>query len=78
MERLGYRNRFLTLMRAPKDRLPHRGVWPRALARVLATLPDVMFEVLRSVPYWVSSEDADGKEAAENTKVPKKRKRSES
>jgi hypothetical protein len=52
MERLGYRNCFLPLIRAPEERLPPRGVWPRALARV-ATLPDVTFEVLRSKPNLV-------------------------
>jgi hypothetical protein len=57
MERLRYRNRFLPLIRAPKERLPPRGVWPHALARV-ATLPDVIFEVLRSKPSLVPSEDA--------------------
>jgi Ran GTPase-activating protein (RanGAP) involved in mRNA processing and transport len=42
MERLGYRNRFRPLIRAPKERLPPLGVWPHALARV-AILPDVIF-----------------------------------
>jgi Ran GTPase-activating protein (RanGAP) involved in mRNA processing and transport len=56
IERLGYRNRFLPLIRAPKQRLPHRGVWPRALAQV-ATLPDVIFEVLRCKPSLLPSED---------------------
>jgi hypothetical protein len=51
-----------------------RGVWPRALARV-EILPDVIFEVLRSEPNLVPSEDTEGKEAAEDTGVPKKRKR---
>jgi hypothetical protein len=75
MERLGYRNGFFSLMRAPKEqRLPSRGVWPHALARV-ATLPDIIFEALRSKPNLVSSEDTEGKEAAEDTGVPKKRKR---
>jgi hypothetical protein len=75
MERVGYRNRFLPLIRAPEERLPPRGVWPPALARV-ATLPDVLFEVLRSQPKLVPcEEDAEGKEAAEDTGVPKKRKR---
>ena len=60
-------------MRAPKERLPSRGVWPHALARV-ATLPDIIFEVLRSKPKLVSSEDT---EAAEDTGVPKKRKRAD-
>jgi Ran GTPase-activating protein (RanGAP) involved in mRNA processing and transport len=78
MERLRYRNLFLPLIRAPKERLPPRGVWPHALARV-ATLPDVIFEVLCSKPNLVPSEDTEGKEqeeeAAEDTGVPKKRKR---
>jgi hypothetical protein len=74
MERLGYRNRFRPLIRAPKERLPPRGVWPHALARV-ATLPDVIFDVLRSKPSLVPSEDTGGKEAAENTCVPQERKR---
>jgi Ran GTPase-activating protein (RanGAP) involved in mRNA processing and transport len=74
IERLGYRNCFLPLIRAPKEKLPHLGVWPRALARV-ATLPDVIFEVLRSKPSLVPSEDAEGKESANETGVPGKRKR---
>jgi Ran GTPase-activating protein (RanGAP) involved in mRNA processing and transport len=57
MERLGYRNRFRPLTRAPEDRLLPRGVWPHALARV-ATLPDVIFDALRSKPNLVPSEDA--------------------
>jgi Ran GTPase-activating protein (RanGAP) involved in mRNA processing and transport len=56
MECLGYRNRCLTLIRAPKETLPPLGVWPRALARV-AILPDAIFEVFRSKPSLVSSED---------------------
>ncbi len=62
MERLGYRNRFRLLIRAPEERPPPRGVWPRTLARV-ATLPDVIFEVLRSKPSLVPSEDTEAKEA---------------
>jgi Ran GTPase-activating protein (RanGAP) involved in mRNA processing and transport len=73
VERLGYRNSFLPLIRAPKERLPPRGVWPRALARV-AILPDVIFEVLRSKPSLVPSEDTEGKEATKDTGVPRKRK----
>jgi hypothetical protein len=72
MERLGYRNRFRLLIRAPTETLPPRGVWPHALARV-AALPDVIFYVLRSKPSLVPSED--GKEAAKDSGVPKKRKR---
>jgi Ran GTPase-activating protein (RanGAP) involved in mRNA processing and transport len=73
IERLGYRNRFLPLIRARKETLPPSGVWPLALARV-ATYPDVIFEVLRSKPTLVPSGDMEGKEAAEVTGVPKKRK----
>jgi hypothetical protein len=57
MERLGYRNRFLPLIRAPQEIPPPPGAWPHALARV-ATLPDVIFEALCSQPKLVSSEDA--------------------
>ena len=74
MERLGYRNRFRLLIKASKERLPPRGVWPHALARV-AILPDVLFEMLRSKPSLVPSEGTEGKEAAIDTGVPKKRKR---
>jgi Ran GTPase-activating protein (RanGAP) involved in mRNA processing and transport len=73
MERLGYRNRFLSLIRAPKERLPPRGAWPHALARA-ATHPDVIFGVLRSKPNLVPSEDTAGKEAAEDTDFSTKRK----
>jgi hypothetical protein len=59
MERLGYRNRFLPLIRAPEERLPPRGLWPHALARV-ATLPAVIFEVLRSKSSLVLSNDTEG------------------
>ncbi len=55
--------------------MPARDVWCHAIARV-AILPDVVFEVLRSKPNLVPSEDtAEGKEAAIDTAVPKKRKR---
>jgi Ran GTPase-activating protein (RanGAP) involved in mRNA processing and transport len=76
LERLGYRNCCRSLIRTSKESLPPRGVWPRALARV-ATLPAVIFEVLRSKPSLMPSEDADGKEAAEDTSVPKKCKHSD-
>jgi hypothetical protein len=59
MERVGYRKSFLPMMRASKESLLHRGVWPRALARV-ATLHNVIFEVLRTKPSLVPSEDAEG------------------
>jgi hypothetical protein len=71
MERLGYRNCFLPLIRAPKERLPPRGVWPRALARV-TIFPDVIFEVLSFKPNLVPSEDTEVKEVVEDTSVPKK------
>jgi Ran GTPase-activating protein (RanGAP) involved in mRNA processing and transport len=66
MERLGYRHCFRSLIRAPTERLPPRGVWPNALSRV-ATLPDVIFEVLRSKPSLVPSEDTD---TTEDTDIP--------
>jgi hypothetical protein len=66
MERLGHRNRFLPLIRAPNERLPPRGVWPRALVRV-TRLPDVLFEVLRSKPSLVPYADAGGKEVSKDT-----------
>jgi hypothetical protein len=59
LERLGYRNRCLPLIRAPEESLPPRGLWPHALARV-ATLPDVIVEVLRSKTSLVPSKDTDG------------------
>jgi hypothetical protein len=74
MERLGYRNRFLSLIRPLKEALPPRGVWPHALARI-AILPDVMFEVLCSKPNLVPSEDTEVEEVAKDTGVPTKRKR---
>jgi Ran GTPase-activating protein (RanGAP) involved in mRNA processing and transport len=74
MERLGYLNRFRLLLRAPEEVHQPRGIWSHALARV-ATLPDVIFDVLRSKPNLVPSEDTDGKEAAKDSGVPKKRKR---
>jgi Ran GTPase-activating protein (RanGAP) involved in mRNA processing and transport len=75
LKRLGYRNRFLPMIRAPKEMPPPLGAWPHALARV-ATLPDVIYEVLHSKPSLVPSEDTNGKEAASSdTRVPKKRMR---
>jgi hypothetical protein len=62
MERLGYRNRFLPLIRAPKESRPPRGVWPHALTQV-AILPDVIFEVLCCKPNVVPSEDTGSKAA---------------
>jgi hypothetical protein len=50
-----------------------RGVWPHALARA-ATFPDAIFEMLRSKPSLVPSEDTEGTEAAKDTGIPKKRK----
>jgi Ran GTPase-activating protein (RanGAP) involved in mRNA processing and transport len=76
IERLGYRNRFRALIRAPKERRPPRGVWLHALARA-ATLPDVIFEALRSKPSLVPSENTESseEEAVKDTGIPKKRKR---
>jgi hypothetical protein len=42
--------------------------------RRVATFPDVIFEVLRSKPNLIPSEDTGGKEAAKDTGVTKKRK----
>jgi hypothetical protein len=69
MERLGYRNRFLTLIRTPEETRRPRGVWPHALVRV-ATFPDAIFEMLRSKPNLVPSEETGGKEATEDTNIP--------
>jgi hypothetical protein len=63
------------MIRAPKETLPPLGIWPPALARV-ASLPNVIFEVLRSNPTLVPSEDTEDEvDAAEDTGVPTKRKR---
>jgi hypothetical protein len=59
MERLGHRNRILPLIRALEETLPPLNVWPRALAQV-ATFPDAIFEVLRSKPSLVPSDDTEG------------------
>jgi hypothetical protein len=56
------------LIRVPKERLPPHGVWPRALAR-LATLPDIIFEVLRTKPNLVPFEDSKGKKAAKTRRT---------
>jgi hypothetical protein len=69
MERLGYRNRFITFIRTPEETLPPCAVWPQALARV-ATFPDAIYEVLRSNPSLVLSEDTDDMEATEDTDIP--------
>jgi hypothetical protein len=50
-EWLRYLNRFLSLLRAPKERLPPRSVWPRALARV-SSVPDVIFSCSVPNPAW--------------------------
>jgi hypothetical protein len=71
MECLEYRNCFLPLIRAPKGGFPPRGIWPQALAGV-ATLPDVIFEVLRSKAELVPSEGTEGQEAAKDTGEAKK------
>ena len=74
MERLGYRNRCLALIRTPEETHQPRGIWPHALARV-AAYTDNIFQVLRSKPKLVSPEDTEGKEVAGDTDVPMKRKR---
>jgi hypothetical protein len=58
MQFLGYRNRVLPLVRAPAETAPPLGLWSRGLAKV-ATLPDVLFYVLRAKPKLVPSADTD-------------------
>jgi hypothetical protein len=65
MESLICRNRFLSLTHSTTESLPRRGICSHALARV-APWPDVIFEVLRSIPSLVPP--------AKGTDVPKKRK----
>jgi Ran GTPase-activating protein (RanGAP) involved in mRNA processing and transport len=48
MQYVGYRNSFLPFVSAPLDN-PARGIWSHSLAKV-ATLPDVLFYVLRAKP----------------------------
>jgi Ran GTPase-activating protein (RanGAP) involved in mRNA processing and transport len=72
MERLGYRNCFRALIRAPKERRPPRGIWVHALTRV-ATFNDVIFDVLRSKPNLVPS-GSSKEDVAKDTGIPKKRK----
>lgn len=67
-------NEGVSLLARALGKLPPRGVWPHALARV-ATLTNVIFEVLCSKPSLVPSAETEGKEVAECTGVPKKRKR---
>jgi hypothetical protein len=74
MELLGYRNRFLAFLRTPEVIERPRSVWPHALARA-ATFPDAIFEVLRSKPKLVPSEETDGKKVVKDTGVHTKRKR---
>jgi hypothetical protein len=66
LERVGYRNHFNALTRAPKESPPPRGVWTRALARV-ATLLDAILEMLRFKPNSAPSADTEGEEAANVT-----------
>jgi Ran GTPase-activating protein (RanGAP) involved in mRNA processing and transport len=58
MQFLGYRNRVLPLVRAPVETAPPLGLWSHGLAKV-ATLPDVLFYVLRAKPKLVPSADTD-------------------
>jgi hypothetical protein len=51
MERVVYRTRFPPLIRAPKERLPPRGIRPHALAWV-APLPDVILGCCVPNPAW--------------------------
>jgi Ran GTPase-activating protein (RanGAP) involved in mRNA processing and transport len=49
MQCVGYRNSFLPLIRASVDNPAPDGIWSHSLAKV-ATLPDVVFHVLRAKP----------------------------
>jgi Ran GTPase-activating protein (RanGAP) involved in mRNA processing and transport len=49
MKYVGYRNSFLPLLRAPVNNPAIGGIWSHSLAKV-ATLPDVLFHVLRAKP----------------------------
>ena len=53
---LGQRNRFTSLLKAsgPPDASLQLGIWSLALAKV-ATVPDVLFHVLRNKPKLVGS-----------------------
>jgi hypothetical protein len=64
-----YRNAyFLSLTRAMTENLPPRGVCSHALARV-AIRPDVIFEVLRSIPSLAPSTDTESEETANDTDI---------
>jgi Ran GTPase-activating protein (RanGAP) involved in mRNA processing and transport len=77
MERLGYRNRCLALIRTLEETHQPPGIWPHALARIAAYSDDI-FEVLRSKPAtFVPSEVMGNGETVEDTDVPTKRKRGE-
>jgi hypothetical protein len=71
MERLGYRNRCLVLIRTLEETHQPRGIWPHVLAWI-AAYPDHIFEVLHSKFKLVSPEGTEGKETAEDPGVPKK------
>jgi hypothetical protein len=47
MQYLGFRNHFISMIRAPLENAPPLGLWAPALAKV-SMLPDVLFYVLRS------------------------------
>jgi Ran GTPase-activating protein (RanGAP) involved in mRNA processing and transport len=53
MQYFGDRNRFISLMRAPLDNPPPRGLWPHALAKV-ATRRDILMYALGSKPSLVA------------------------
>jgi hypothetical protein len=53
MQYLGFRNRFMSMIRPPLETAPPLGLWAPALAKV-SKIPDVIFYVLRSKAALVS------------------------
>jgi hypothetical protein len=55
MQYLGFRNHFISMIRAPLESAPPLSFWAPALATRVSILPDVLFYVLRSKAALVSS-----------------------
>jgi hypothetical protein len=64
MERFGYRNQCLSLIRTPEETHQPCGIWPHALARVAPYAEDI-FQMLHSKPKLLSPEDTGGGEMAQ-------------